>query len=170
MSKLGIKVLIIDYEPRSIKQLSDPLESAGYDVLVAKNGVDGIAMFDREKPDLAMIEAMLPKRHGFEVCQELKGTAHGAGTPIVIVTSVYKGRKYRTQAVHHYGADDYLEKPVDSKTLLSTVQRLLDKQKLSGAATAPSRAAAAATVDNAEAEILDRVDDLLGGGGSGSAG
>ena len=129
MPNPGTKVLIIDYEPRGIKQLSDPLESAGYDIRVAKDGIAGIKAFDAEKPDLVLIEAMLPKRHGFEVCQELKRTDHGRRTPVVIVTSVYKGRKYRTQAFHQYGCDEYLEKPVALELLLETVERLLGSVK-----------------------------------------
>jgi DNA-binding response OmpR family regulator len=176
MPKPGTKILIIDYEPRGIKQLNDPLESAGYEIRIAKDGVSGIEMFKQEKPDLVLIEAMLPKRHGFEVAQELKQTDHGRHTPVVIVTSVYKGRKYRSQAIHQYGCDEYLEKPVAPAKLLETVQGLL--------AGAPETANNAGTVevaepttstppDSAEAEIIDRLNQILGDteettGGSGS--
>jgi DNA-binding response OmpR family regulator len=118
---------------------------------------------------------MLPKRHGFEVCQELKRTVQGQDTPIVIVTSVYKGRKYRTQAIHQHGCDEYLEKPVAVDLLLSTVDRLLSGKPQVVAAspakpTAPtvqSSRPATPPADNVEAEISDHIDDLLGGGSSG---
>jgi DNA-binding response OmpR family regulator len=188
MSKNGIKILIIDYEPRGIKQLNDPLEQAGFETLVAKDGVTGIDRFKSTKPDLVLIEAMLPKRHGFEVCQELKQTEHGRDTPIVIVTSVYKGRKYRTQAIHQYGCDEYLEKPVDPDHLRETVERLLSRVKavpVAEAATTaqpeqpvppaqPAPPVPSTPTDATEADIIDHLNSILGDtketGGSGSAG
>ena len=93
-------ILIIDYEPRSIERLCKPLELAGYAVEVAKDGKAGILKFHEIEPAAVIIEAMLPKRHGFEVCQELKQTPHGNRCPIMIATSVYRGRRYRHQAMH----------------------------------------------------------------------
>jgi DNA-binding response OmpR family regulator len=137
------KVLIIDYEPRGIKQLSDPLENAGYEIIVANDGIVGLEVFKKEKPDLVLIEAMLPRRHGFEVCGEMKRTEHGQVTPVVVVTSVYKGRKYRSQAVHQHGADEYLEKPIAPETLTKTVEGLLpDRPRAAPSPVAPAPMAA----------------------------
>lgn len=191
MPKVAFKLLIIDYDPRGIKQLSDPLESAGYEIRVAKDGVAGIEKFHEEKPDLVLVEAMLPKRHGFEVCQEIKQTKHGRDTPVVVVTSVYKGRKYRSQAIHQHGADEYLEKPIAAEKLMETVERLLEgraPQTVVAAAAAaeppapgvqaptppaPPAATTAASpsappastvppADSAEAEIVERLNQILG--------
>jgi DNA-binding response OmpR family regulator len=167
------KVLIADYEPRGIQQLKEPLEKAGYRVSVAKDGLAAIEAFNTLKPHLTLIEAMLPKKHGFEVCQELKRTQHGAATPIVIVTSVYKGRKYRTQAVHNYGCDEYLEKPIDPEKLLMTVQRLIGDRSgapapIVAAAEPPSDPPAVAPAKapgSAEIEIMERLDQILGDAG-----
>ncbi len=164
------KILLLDYEPRSLERLVAPLERAGYEVHVAKDGLTGIEAFHRLEPALTLIEAMLPKKHGFDVCQELKNTPHGRLTPIVIITSVYKGRKYRTQALHHYGCDEYLEKPIDEDKLLETVEQLLVSAV--GSATPPEAPAAEAVTeavsdpspgDNAEVEIMERLDELMGG-------
>jgi DNA-binding response OmpR family regulator len=138
------KILIIDYEPRSIKQLSDPLEDAGHEILVAKDGIVGLEVFKKEEPDLVLIEAMLPRRHGFEVCGEMKQTEHGRKTPVVVVTSVYKGRKYRSQAIHQHGADEYLEKPIAPATLTKTVEGLLPDRPC--AAPTPATPAPAAAL------------------------
>jgi TonB family protein len=124
MSKYTI--LLIDYEPRSIESLKTPLESVGYDVVVASDGITGVEQFDSLRPDLTLVEAMIPKKHGFEVCQQLKATDHGRRSPIAILTAVYKGRKYRTQALHNYKCDEYLEKPIEADQLLQTVGRLLN--------------------------------------------
>jgi DNA-binding response OmpR family regulator len=176
------KILIADYEPRGIQQLRDPLESAGYSVEVAKDGIKAIEAFNSFKPHLTLIEAMLPKKHGFEVCEELKKTQHGSVTPIVIVTSVYKGRKYRTQALHHYRCDEYLEKPIAADHLLATVQRLIgDAQGVPASAPAaapvapsakpatPPQAPPVRAIEpddgggEAEIEIMERLDEIMPG-------
>jgi TonB family protein len=118
-------ILIIDYEPRNVEAASHPLEKAGYKVATAADGVAGMKAFERLNPSLVLIEAMLPKKHGFEVCQEIKKTTHGKRTPVVITTAVYRGRKYRTQALHIYGADEYLEKPFTGDQILEVCFRFL---------------------------------------------
>jgi DNA-binding response OmpR family regulator len=177
MPKPGTKILIIDYEPSSIKQLSDPLTNAGYEVVVAKDGISGIGSFESEKPAMVLLEAMLPKRHGFEVCQELKGSEHGRHTPVVIVTSVYKGRKYRNQALHQHKADEYLEKPVAPEVLLRIVDRLLARAKAPETPAGPASTGKPATPagsgpsssspDTVETEIIERLDEILGEGTGG---
>jgi DNA-binding response OmpR family regulator len=174
------KALVVDYEPRGIRQLREPLESAGFEVHVAQDGEAGRKAFDRLKPDIALIEAMLPKRHGFDLCADLKKTPHGAVTPIVIVTSVYRGRKYRQQALHQYKCDEFMEKPVDAERLLATVNRLLERSGRGSPAEvlpeAPPVAAPAtaharpAEADETEDEISRRLDELLGGGGETGSG
>ena len=134
-------ILLIDYEPRSIERIRKPLETSGYRVEVATDGVSGMEAFHRLSPDLVLVEAMIPKKHGFEVCQELKRTQHGARTPILITTGVYKGRKYRTQALHIYGCDEYLEKPIPPDLLLTVVSRFLDAQSPVAAKSAADEAA-----------------------------
>ncbi len=153
-------ILIVDYEPRSVEQLRGALEPAGYLVDVAKDGLSGAERFHSLKPDLALVEAMLPKKHGFELCHDLKRTAHGQKTPIVIITGVYKGRKYRTQAMHQHGCDAYLEKPIAAEQLLETIRQLLERS--GRPALAPEPAArpepARATVED---EIIGRLDAIL---------
>lgn len=169
------KILIIDYEPRGIKQMYEPLRKAGYETLLAKDGIAGFETFEKEKPDLVLIEAMLPKRHGFEVCLDMKRSEHGAKTPVIIVTSVYKGRRYRTQALHQYKCDEYMEKPLAEDKLLETVKRLLPALKVEAVeaapvekiappvAAAPKAVAGPAPVDPDEKEISDRLNEILFG-------
>ncbi len=134
-------ILIIDYEPRSIERMRKPLENAGYRVAVAKDGQAGIEKFHEIEPGAVIIEAMLPKRHGFEVCQELKQTPHGTRCPVMIATSVYKGRRYRHQAMHLYACDAYLEKPLTDEDLLSTLETSLQDYAEARAAAAQDSAA-----------------------------
>jgi CheY-like chemotaxis protein len=118
-------ILLIDYEPRSIERVRRPLTEAGFLVRLATDGVSGISTFEELEPDLVIIEAMIPKKHGFEVCQEIKRTPHGKRTPVFVQTAVYKGRKYRSQALHIYNCDEYLEKPYSDEFLVETVRMRL---------------------------------------------
>ncbi len=118
-------ILLIDYEPKSIDRVRRPLMGIGYRVEVATDGISGIEAFHRLKPDLVMVEAMIPKKHGFEVCQEIKKSPQGKRTPVIITTSVYKGRKYRNQAFHLHGCDEYIEKPIDEEQVVVICRRMV---------------------------------------------
>src|SRR5436190_9463330 len=136
-------ILLIDYEPRSIERFREPLVGAGYTVEVATDGLTGIEAFHRLNPDMVLVEAMIPKKHGFEVCQELKRTPHGRKTPVLITTGVYKGRKYRTQALHIYGCDEYIEKPIAPEQLLAVVGKFFSGSAGSNAGTREATTVAA---------------------------
>jgi TonB family protein len=175
-------ILIIDYDPRSIERATGPLQDAGFRVEVARDGVTGMQAFETLKPDLVLIEAMIPKKHGFEVCQEIKKTPHGKSTPVLIMTAVYRGRKYRTQALHIYGCDDYLEKPLSNEDLLNACRRALEssppgaevaeaeerdpenREEASPSAPAPESSGPSLSPivgDLTEDEIMKRLDALL---------
>jgi DNA-binding response OmpR family regulator len=121
-------LLLIDYEPRNIGKLTTLFEREGYRVEVARDGFSGIDRFEEIRPDLVLVEAMLPKKHGFEVCQTLKRTPHGKSSLVFIITAVYKGRRYRWQARHDYGCDGYIEKPIDDEALLEIVRTALARR------------------------------------------
>jgi DNA-binding response OmpR family regulator len=183
MSKSNYTVLIVDYDPRNIETVRDLLERKGCSVEVAQDGVAGLQAFARLKPDLVLIEAMLPKKHGFEVCQDIKRSSQGKDTPVVITTAVYRGRKYRTQALHIYGCDEYLEKPIEEDKLLATCEEVLgrvgksfDKQAATPAAKSDAvshskkkkkerktEVPTAVVNDLTEEEIMARLDALMPG-------
>jgi DNA-binding response OmpR family regulator len=172
-------ILLVDYEPRSIERLRRPLEQAGYRIEIANDGVSAIQRFEELKPDLTLIEAMIPKKHGFEVCQELKQTAHGKESAVLVITSVYKGRRSRIQATYYYGCDDYLEKPISDETLLEVVRKHLGEpaepdspgEDEPAARTEPESTDSGSDgkeskgserlLDATEAEILDHLDSVL---------
>lgn len=180
------KILIVDYDPRALKTLEDMFAESGYQTSVAKDGIAAIASFKEFKPDLILLEAMIPKKHGFEVCQEIKRTPEGKAVPILITTAVYKGRKYRTQAMHVHGCDEYIEKPCPPEQILEMVKRFVPpgRVKRAVAAVAGGQAASQASGnekrgevipfpagrsghpgsaldDDAEAEIMSRLDQIL---------
>jgi len=139
-------ILLIDYAPRSVAQLSSPLQAAGYTVEVADNGQLGLEVFARIKPDLAMIEPMLPKRHGFEVCKEIKESDAGRDTPILILTSIYQGRRYRDQAQRQSQCDGFLDKPIRAEALLATVAEHLQGREPRSSHAGATRTPAAAPI------------------------
>ncbi len=119
-------ILVIHYDPRSQDKHRQVLEENGFKVLLAKDGATAMATFIENEPDLILLEAMLPKVHGFEVCADLKKTTLGRKTPVVVMSSIYKGRKYRHEAMHTHGADDFLEMPMDTTKLVAALNKLLD--------------------------------------------
>ena len=144
-------ILLIDYDPENIESTLGPLTEAGYQVEVAHDGQAGIEAFQRLQPDLVLIEPMVPKKHGFEVCQEIKSSAEGRSTPVLITTGFYRGRKHQLEAKQFYGCDEYLERPIDPETLLATCRRFL-----STAAEAIDSAQAAA-----EPELIEDLESAI---------
>ena len=88
-------ILLIDYDPRSIEHIRGLLSAAGHRVEVAKNGLAGLESFREHEPSLVLVEAMLPKKHGFEVCQEIKDSEHGPSTS-TSATSISRSRSRTT--------------------------------------------------------------------------
>ena len=163
------KILLIDYDPESIESTRGPLVRAGYEVEVANDGIAGVEAFERLKPDLVLIEPMVPKKHGFQVCQEIKSTAEGRNTPVLITTGFYRGRKHRDEALESYGCDDYLEKPIAEELLLSTCGKFfLDTQEppisVPAEPTRPLSLAQAEPPDpvaDSACDLVDRLPEML---------
>jgi len=119
-------ILLIDYDPGGVERMRAPLVEAGFRVETAADGAEGLAAFEKLRPNVTLIEPMLPKVHGFEVCKQIKASEHGKSSAVVIATSVYRGRRYQNQATLQYGADGYIEKPVSDDELLKTVRQLVE--------------------------------------------
>jgi DNA-binding response OmpR family regulator len=117
------KILVVHYDPRSLERLRKTLEANDFEVKVARDGTSAMVSFLEDEPDLVLLEAMLPKVHGFEVCADLKKTRAGRQTPVVVMSTIYKGRKYRHEAIHTHGADDFIEMPLDDAQLVAILRR-----------------------------------------------
>ena len=128
------KVLVIDDEPDLVEMLRMALERK-FEVLVAFDGKEGVAKAVAEKPDVIVLDIMMPEKDGFEACRELKGDPRTALTPILIVTGVadYFGRtRYTKQSGMEIEAEDFISKPVDPNELVSRVVALLEKNQSRG--------------------------------------
>ena len=116
------KVLVIDDEPDVLMLCRVNLEHAGHDVLVAESGEAGLELAMTERPDLIVLDLMMPNMDGFEVLEELAGAAVTRDVPVLILTARTrmddKVRGWRA------GADEYLTKPFTPATLVTDVERL----------------------------------------------
>jgi TonB family protein len=114
-------VLIIDFDQKCLGHLKEALSQDGYRVLTASDGQIGWDKFIDETPDLVLIEPMLSKLHGFELCQKI--TSHPEyKVPVFIMTGVYKDFIYKSEALRTYGASEYFEKPLDMPKFLQAIR------------------------------------------------
>jgi two-component system alkaline phosphatase synthesis response regulator PhoP len=115
------RILVIEDEPQMLLGLRDNLELEGYEVQTASDGDEGLARAASFSPDLVILDVMLPKKNGFDVCRELR--ARAITTPIVMLTA----RSAETDKVLglELGADDYVTKPFSITELLARVRAVL---------------------------------------------
>lgn len=127
------KILVVDDDPDILEAISMILESQGYKVATARDGVEGLANLKADKPDLMILDLLMPKMDGFAVCKELQDPRWDKykGIPILILTSVREEasrRRYELETGLELDVDDYVEKPVSPDTLLERVGRLIKRK------------------------------------------
>jgi DNA-binding response OmpR family regulator len=122
------KILIVDYDAGSLELLAGLLGPYRFQVVKASDGQSAYEKFKEEKPDLVILEAILPKIHGFDLTKRISEETHGR-VPVIIVTGLYRGPQYRLEALSTFGAADYFEKPVDKEKLLRSVMNLLNEDE-----------------------------------------
>jgi DNA-binding response OmpR family regulator len=128
------KILVVDDDPDILEAISMILESQGYYVSTARDGVEGLANLKAEKPDLLILDLLMPRMDGFAVCKELQDPrwAKYRDMPILILTSVREEasrRRYELETGLELDVDDYVEKPVSPDTLLERVGSLIKRQE-----------------------------------------
>ena len=128
------KILIVDDDPDILDALTMILETQGYQVVTARDGIEGLANLKAEKPDLLILDLLMPKMDGFAVCKELQDPRWSKfkGTPILILTSVREEasrRRYELETGLEFDVDDYVEKPISPDVLLGRVRKLLKKKQ-----------------------------------------
>jgi DNA-binding response OmpR family regulator len=117
-------ILAVDDEPRVLKLLKANLESSGYAVLTAEDGEQALQTFERELPDLVLLDLMLPRMDGYAVCRRIR---EFSAVPVIMLTA----RSEQVDLIHGFevGADDYLTKPFSITELLVRVQAVLRRSK-----------------------------------------
>ena len=121
--KVGGKVLVVDDYPANVKLLEVNLQAAGYETAAAYDGEEALQKVESERPDLILLDVMLPKVDGFEVCRRLRANEATAVIPIIMITAL-KDTEDRIRGLDA-GADDFLSKPFDRGELLARVRGLL---------------------------------------------
>ena len=116
-------ILVVDDVPANVKLLEAKLSNEYYDVITAKDGFEALQQARDKKPDLVLLDVMMPRMSGFQVCTKLKGTPAYRDIPIVMVTALNEVNDVE-RAVDS-GADDFLTKPVNKLELLTRVRSLL---------------------------------------------
>jgi len=117
------KVLIADDEPNIVVSLEFLMKREGHQVLVARDGEQALALIRSERPDLVLLDVMMPRLTGFEVCQAVRADPQLAGTKILMLTA--KGRDTDVAQGRGVGADDYMTKPFSTKELAARVRTML---------------------------------------------
>ena len=120
------KILVVEDDPVNQMILSDFLAANGYDTVAASSGPEGIERFERDAPDLLLVDIQLPRKNGFELLREIKALPRGQATPILLMSAVYNDRDQSNRTVQLGTlADGYLSKPFDLVQLLAQVRQLL---------------------------------------------
>jgi DNA-binding response OmpR family regulator len=117
------KILIADDEPNILISLEYLMKREGYDVQVARDGQEALDIVRRERPRLVLLDVMMPKKSGFEVCQELRSDESVKDTLVLMLTA--KGRDTDVAKGLAMGADGYMTKPFSTKELVQKVRELL---------------------------------------------
>jgi len=124
----GKKILIVDYDSQSLEAMVKLLTTRKVQIIKAADGQVGYDKFKAEKPDLVILEAILPKIHGFDLTNKIAQES-GGRVPVIIVTGLYRGPQYKHEALSSFGAADYFEKPVDPEKFVASVFQLLHDEE-----------------------------------------
>ncbi|MDG1661563.1 MAG: response regulator, partial [Winogradskyella sp.] len=127
MKKNDIKILLVDDEADILEIVGYNLSSEGYQVTTANNGVEAIEKAKKHKPQLIILDVMMPEMDGIEACEKLRGIPDLSNTIITFLTA--RGEDYSQVAGFDAGADDYITKPIKPKVLVSKVKALLRRLK-----------------------------------------
>ena len=119
------KILLIDDDPNIVTLLKSRLESAGYSVVSAHDGVKGLDLARKRKPDLIIVDVIMPNIDGYQFCLLLRSDERCKKIPVIMLTSM--NEKMDRMTGKALGADEYITKPFDSAKLFETVKTMLER-------------------------------------------
>lgn len=122
------KILVVDDTPKNVKLLADLLSAKGYAVTTASSGVEALAKVEAERPDLVLLDVVMPEMSGYEVCRKIRESPATRILPVVMVTAL-EPREQKINGLEA-GADDFLTTPIDQAELLARVRSLLRIKEL----------------------------------------
>jgi len=122
------RILVVDDEIYIVHILEFSLTMEGYQVLTAADGEEAMRLIEQERPDLVVLDIMMPKMDGYEVCRRLRQDEQLKGIPVILLSA--KGRAVDREVGLQAGADDYITKPFSPRKLLEKIRDLLDRDEL----------------------------------------
>jgi len=131
LASIGRKVLVVEDDDAMAVALRDGFQFEGYEVTLARDGLEGLRHAERSDPDLMVLDVMLPKLSGFDVCKRVRG--NGGKVPIIMLTA--RGQEIDKVMGLRLGADDYVTKPFSFMELLARVEAVL--RRADGGGTGP---------------------------------
>lgn len=146
-TRRGHPVLVVDDDQRNVRLMESILRSQDYTVIKAYNGEEALRLVETDKPDLILLDVMMPKMSGFELCQRLKGRYETRLLPIIMITAL-NSLEEKVQALE-IGADDFLSKPINKVELLAKVRSVLRVKALQD------------EVERQKAELLEKNAELV---------
>jgi DNA-binding response OmpR family regulator len=126
------KILIVDDEQNIVTSLEFLMKREGFQVAVANDGETALRMLAELLPDLVLLDVMMPKKSGFEVCQAIRANPGWKATKVIMLTA--KGRETEMAKGLALGADAYMTKPFSTRDLIARVRKLLEEDPASAAA------------------------------------
>ncbi|MBK8175621.1 MAG: response regulator [Rhodospirillales bacterium] len=117
-------ILVVEDEPNIVLSLQFLMKKAGFDVRVARDGEEALAAVVNRAPDLILLDVMIPKRDGYDVCQTIRANADWQGIYIIMLTA--KGREVDREKGIALGANDYVTKPFSTRDLTEKVKQILN--------------------------------------------
>lgn len=116
-------VLVVDDEPNILLSLQFLMKKAGYDVRTARDGDEALSELANAAPDLVLLDVMMPKHDGFEVCAKIRSNPNWKDVRIIMLTA--RGRPIEREKGLALGADDYITKPFSTKAVIERVESIL---------------------------------------------
>ena len=116
----GLKIMVVDDDSNICELLRLYLEKEGFEAIIAPNGAKALEMFDTEKPDLMLLDVMMPQLDGWQVCREIRKKSQ---VPIIMLTA--KGEVFDKVLGLELGADDYIVKPFETKEVVARIKAVL---------------------------------------------
>ncbi len=117
------KILVVDDKPEVVELVTATLEGEGYQIICAFDGREALEKIGREKPDLVLLDIVMPKMNGFEVLSEVKNDPQTKDIPIIMITA--KGQKLDEDKGRRLGAEDYIIKPFSPSHLLRKIEEIV---------------------------------------------
>ncbi len=120
-------VLVVDDEPNIVMSLEFLMEQAGFEVRVAADGEAALKAMEEKLPDLVLLDVMMPKRDGYDLCQMIRAKPEWKDVRIIMLTA--KGREVEREKGMALGADDYVTKPFSTRELVERVKSFLEDRE-----------------------------------------